>query len=173
MLFYYRASISLGVMLALQESPDIVIVGKQSIDGDNNQTGTAHCRLLPFTCLFMHTPSPHPPHSPPLQHPGQMLAGLLDWSQGTFASEIKVEDKVSAACCVLRAEMCAATGAYLFLFHVGVPLSFTERHSDEGGGRWRADSVHVSASSVHRRPAPERAALHQAAGHYEGPQEED
>lgn len=79
-----------------------MIVGKQSIDGDNNQTGTAHCRLLPFTCLFMHTPSPHPPHSPPLQHPGQMLAGLLDWSQGTFASEIKVEDKVRAACCVLR-----------------------------------------------------------------------
>ena len=58
MLFYYRASISLGVMLALQESPDIVIVGKQSIDGDNNQTGTAHCHLLFFTCLFMHTPPP-------------------------------------------------------------------------------------------------------------------
>lgn len=40
-----------------QESPDVVLVGKQSIDDDANQTG-------------------------------QMLAGLLDWPQGTFASEL-------------------------------------------------------------------------------------
>jgi len=40
-----------------QESPDAVILGKQAIDDDSNQTG-------------------------------QMLAGLLGWSQGTFASEI-------------------------------------------------------------------------------------
>ncbi len=44
-----------------KESPDMVIMGKQSIDGDNNQSG-------------------------------QMLAALLDWPQGTFASEVSVAD---------------------------------------------------------------------------------
>lgn len=43
-----------------QETPDMVLVGKQSIDGDNNQTA-------------------------------QMLSGLLDWPQGCFASEVKVD----------------------------------------------------------------------------------
>lgn len=43
------------------EAPDLIIMGKQSIDGDNNQTG-------------------------------QMLASLLDCSQGTFASEVEVEN---------------------------------------------------------------------------------
>jgi len=48
-----------------EESPDMVILGKQAIDDDSNQTG-------------------------------QMLAALLDWPQGTFASEIKIEgSKVS------------------------------------------------------------------------------
>jgi electron transfer flavoprotein beta subunit len=42
------------------ESPDLVILGKQAIDGDNNQTG-------------------------------QMLAALLGWSQGTFASELGID----------------------------------------------------------------------------------
>lgn len=42
------------------ETPDIVLLGKQAIDGDNNQTG-------------------------------QMLAQLLGWPQGTFASEVKVD----------------------------------------------------------------------------------
>ncbi len=41
-----------------QESPDLVILGKQAIDDDCNQTG-------------------------------QMLAALLGWPQGTFASEVK------------------------------------------------------------------------------------
>ncbi len=41
--------------LVERESPDLVILGKQAIDDDSNQTG-------------------------------QMLAGLLGWSQGTFAS---------------------------------------------------------------------------------------
>ena len=41
-----------------EEQPGLVILGKQAIDGDNNQTG-------------------------------QILAALLGWSQGTFASEIK------------------------------------------------------------------------------------
>ena len=41
-----------------RESPDIVILGKQAIDGDNNQTG-------------------------------QMLAALLGWAQGTFASKLE------------------------------------------------------------------------------------
>lgn len=44
-----------------KESPEMVIMGKQSIDGDNNQSG-------------------------------QMLAALLDWSQGTFASEVNMND---------------------------------------------------------------------------------
>ena len=43
-----------------KEGATVVIAGKQSIDGDNNQTG-------------------------------QMLAGLLGWAQGTFASEVKIE----------------------------------------------------------------------------------
>ncbi|MBE8191128.1 MAG: electron transfer flavoprotein subunit beta/FixA family protein [Alphaproteobacteria bacterium] len=41
------------------EQVDLVILGKQAIDGDNNQTG-------------------------------QMLAALLGWSQGTFASDLKI-----------------------------------------------------------------------------------
>ena len=44
-----------------RESPDIVLLGKQAIDDDSNQTG-------------------------------QMLAGLLGWSQGTFASRIEIAD---------------------------------------------------------------------------------
>lgn len=48
-----------------EEKPDMVILGKQAIDGDNNQTG-------------------------------QMLAALLGWSQGTFASELSVDgDKLN------------------------------------------------------------------------------
>ncbi|HSF22637.1 MAG TPA: electron transfer flavoprotein subunit beta/FixA family protein [Blastocatellia bacterium] len=43
-----------------KESPRIVIMGKQAIDDDSNQTG-------------------------------QMLAALLDWPQGTFASKVEVE----------------------------------------------------------------------------------
>ena len=43
------------------EQPGLVIVGKQSIDGDNSQTG-------------------------------QMLAALLGWSQGTFASNLEIGD---------------------------------------------------------------------------------
>lgn len=44
-----------------REQPGLVMLGKQSIDGDNNQTG-------------------------------QMLAGLLDWPQGTYISELKLGD---------------------------------------------------------------------------------
>ena len=44
-----------------EEQPDLVILGKQAIDDDNNQTG-------------------------------QMLAGLLGWGQGTFASKVVVAD---------------------------------------------------------------------------------
>ena len=47
--------------LVERESPDLVILGKQAIDDDSNQTG-------------------------------QMLAGLLGWSQGTFASGIAFAD---------------------------------------------------------------------------------
>lgn len=44
-----------------EESPELVILGKQSIDSDNNQTG-------------------------------QMLAALTGMPQGTFASEVVIED---------------------------------------------------------------------------------
>jgi electron transfer flavoprotein beta subunit len=48
-------------VVVLRETPDLVIVGKQAIDNDNNQTG-------------------------------QMLAGLLNWPQGTFASKLEFHD---------------------------------------------------------------------------------
>jgi len=50
--------------IAAEESPDLIILGKQAIDDDNNQTG-------------------------------QMLAGLLGWGQGTFASAVVVADGVA------------------------------------------------------------------------------
>ena len=45
--------------VASEENPGLIILGKQAIDDDSNQTG-------------------------------QMLAALLDWSQGTFASKVEV-----------------------------------------------------------------------------------
>lgn len=47
--------------LVEKESPELVILGKQAIDDDSNQTG-------------------------------QMLAGLLGWPQGTFASKVVIEN---------------------------------------------------------------------------------
>jgi electron transfer flavoprotein beta subunit len=47
------------------ESPEMVMMGKQAIDDDSNQTG-------------------------------QMLAALLDWPQGTFASEVVIADGKAA-----------------------------------------------------------------------------
>ena len=44
-----------------EEKPDLVILGKQAIDDDSNQTG-------------------------------QMLAALLGWPQGTFASKVVIDD---------------------------------------------------------------------------------
>jgi electron transfer flavoprotein beta subunit len=44
-----------------REQPDLIIMGKQAIDDDNNQTG-------------------------------QMLAALLGWGQGTFASEVVLSE---------------------------------------------------------------------------------
>jgi len=43
-----------------EEQPDLVLMGKQAVDDESNQTG-------------------------------QILAGLLDWPQATFASNIKIE----------------------------------------------------------------------------------
>jgi electron transfer flavoprotein beta subunit len=48
--------------LVHQEQPDLVILGKQAIDDDNNQTG-------------------------------QMLAALLGWGQGTFASQVQLFER--------------------------------------------------------------------------------
>ena len=50
----------LAAVASQRKQPGLVIVGKQSIDDDSNQTG-------------------------------QMLAGLLDWTQATFASEVEVD----------------------------------------------------------------------------------
>jgi len=44
--------------MARRENPDLVLMGKQAVDDDSNQTG-------------------------------QMLAGLLDWPQATFASKVE------------------------------------------------------------------------------------
>ena len=44
-----------------REEPGLVLMGKQAIDGDNNQTG-------------------------------QMLAALMDWPQGTFASQVELAE---------------------------------------------------------------------------------
>ena len=51
--------------IVAEENPELVILGKQAIDDDSNQTG-------------------------------QMLAALLDWPQGTFASNVEfVGDKIN------------------------------------------------------------------------------
>ena len=47
--------------VAEKEQPDLIILGKQAIDDDSNQTG-------------------------------QMVASLLSYPQGTFASEIKIDE---------------------------------------------------------------------------------
>jgi len=47
--------------IVAKEAPDLVVLGKQAIDDDSNQTG-------------------------------QMLAALLGWAQGTFASKLEVSD---------------------------------------------------------------------------------
>ncbi|HEU4958947.1 MAG TPA: electron transfer flavoprotein subunit beta/FixA family protein [Sphingomonas sp.] len=52
--------------IVAEESPELVILGKQAIDDDNNQTG-------------------------------QMLAGLLGWGQGTFASKVEIADPGSGS----------------------------------------------------------------------------
>lgn len=48
-----------------REKPELVILGKQAIDDDCNQTG-------------------------------QMLAGLLGWGQGTFASRLEIADGIAS-----------------------------------------------------------------------------
>src|SRR5438309_2495109 len=50
--------------IAAEEQPQLIILGKQAIDDDNNATG-------------------------------QMLAALLGWPQGTFASKIDVSDSAT------------------------------------------------------------------------------
>ncbi len=51
--------------IVAKEAPDLVILGKQAIDDDSNQTG-------------------------------QMLAALLEWPQGTFASKLELTDGKAA-----------------------------------------------------------------------------
>ena len=58
-------SVKILKAIAAEEQPGLVILGKQAIDDDSNQTG-------------------------------QMLAALLGWAQGTFASKVEVDgDAVS------------------------------------------------------------------------------
>eukprot|EP00741_Cyanophora_paradoxa_P005587 tig00000912_g5416.t1 len=52
--------------LVQRENPSLVLLGKQAIDDDCNQTG-------------------------------QMLAGLLDWPQGTFASKLEIDPATNKA----------------------------------------------------------------------------
>jgi electron transfer flavoprotein beta subunit len=51
-------------VLAQKELPELILLGKQAIDSDNNQTG-------------------------------QMLAGLLNWAQGTFASKLTIKNNMA------------------------------------------------------------------------------
>jgi electron transfer flavoprotein beta subunit len=48
--------------ISLEEQPELILLGKQAIDSDDNQVG-------------------------------QMLAGLLNWPQGTYASKIALKEK--------------------------------------------------------------------------------
>ena len=54
---------SILAKIVAEEAPGLVILGKQAIDDDSNQTG-------------------------------QMLAALLGWAQGTFASKVEVDGEV-------------------------------------------------------------------------------
>ena len=91
-----------------KEQPGLVILGKQAIDDDCNQTG-------------------------------QMLAALADLPQATFASKVEVADGKAKV----------------------------TREVDGG-----LETLDVSAAGGdHHRPAPERAALRDAAQHHEGQEE--
>ena len=91
-----------------KEQPQLVILGKQAIDDDANQTG-------------------------------QMLAALLDWPQATFASKVEIADGM--------------------------------RDGHARGRRRPRDARGEAAGDRHHRPAPERAALRDAAQHHEGEEE--
>ena len=85
-----------------------MILGKQAIDDDSNQTG-------------------------------QMLAALLGWPQATFASKVEIDgDKPQVT------------------------------REVDGGLETISDQA---AGGRHHRPAPERAALRDAAEHHEGEEE--
>jgi electron transfer flavoprotein beta subunit len=91
--------------LADKEQPQLIILGKQAIDDDSNQTG-------------------------------QMLAALLGLGQATFASKVVLEDG-----------------------------KVTVTREVDGG----LETVALTAAGHrHHRPAPERAALRDAAQHHEG-----
>ena len=91
-----------------KEQPKVVLLGKQAIDDDANQTG-------------------------------QMLAALLDWPQATFASKVEI----------------------------------ARRQGDrQARSRRRAGNRRNGAPGRHHDgPAPERAALRDAAQHHEGEKE--
>jgi len=63
-----RGAANILKAIAIKESVNLIILGKQAIDTDDNQTG-------------------------------QMLAGFLGWSQGTFASALVIEN---GTCLVTR-----------------------------------------------------------------------
>ena len=55
-----------------KENPNLVIMGKQTIDNDSNQTARTFSSPNSFVL--------------------EMLAGLLKWPQGTFASKVEIQD---------------------------------------------------------------------------------
>jgi len=80
--------------VAKEETPDLVLVGKQSIDGDNNQTGACPCVVSVAGMILSHAR----PHVTFIS--AQMLSGLMDWPQATFASEVKVDGAEVRRYCV-------------------------------------------------------------------------
>eukprot|EP00961_Rhodomonas_salina_P008952 122168-Rhodomonas_salina.1 len=119
-----------------KETPDIVLLGKQAIDDDCNQTG-------------------------------QMLAGLLGWPQGAFASKVEIADKKVA---LLSAHSVATRP-----LHGREVLTLVLLLDDCGarGRRRDRDDQDGPACCGDGGPAPERAALRDAAQHHEGEEEED
>ena len=128
--------------LVEKESPKMVVLGKQAIDDDCNQTG-------------------------------QMLAALLNWPQGVFASEVTVKDdsltivreidsglETLSMKCAFKPKTCTCVVARAFAARY--PL-LTLRHlrapSQAAGGRDCG-------------PAAQRASVRDPAQHHEGEEEE-
>ncbi|CAM0943343.1 unnamed protein product [Alopecurus aequalis] len=118
--------------LALQENPGLVILGKQAIDDDCNQTG-------------------------------QMLAVLLNWPQGTFASKVVIDkDKQRAT---VEREVDGGTETIC----LDLPAVITARKLRYGPfPRRRLNYIHTMVSFLQHRSETESAPVCDAAKHNEG-----